>query len=35
MAGRVGAVVSTIDLRDGLSDVELKELHELIAERGT
>ncbi len=34
IAGRVGAVISTIDLREGLTDVEVKELHELIAERG-
>ncbi len=34
ITGRVGAVVDTIDLRDELSDVQVKELHELIAERG-
>ncbi len=34
VAGRVGAVVRTLDLSDGLSDEQVQALHELLAERG-
>jgi taurine dioxygenase len=34
VAGQVGAVVRTIDLSDGLSDEQVNDLHQLLAERG-